>query len=696
MRKVLLILTLVILGFTVHASAQWKSHEIGPLWLSMLQTGARPELIGLGDLLTYPGGDFFTQSRKNMDNQGLWIGVKDWTNKFGQFKTFYVSEGGYLNYDAPELLKKISLRKWVRQYLPLVSVNGSTEQRIVDSAASSSRKTDLAADEMITTKWTTDVGVEITRNSYAFANPAFGHFIIQEFVLKNTGNIDTTPNVELNNQNLTGVYFGFWRAFTPSIDFGHSLLGGEFDDWSRYYGNQPGDTLRGFWEVYDGDNFRKTFNDIGDPYEVTGEFLSPQHVSYGVLHADTDHANEGDNRAQPSTVNFWPRQQVRSHTKGDQEQTLYSDISSGVQSRGSDAKGVANAWDPQVQRPDLLMAFGPYDIPFGKDVRIVLFDAVGSVDRKLAIEYGRQWKNGQFSFQGKSGDQAKDAFIATGRDSLHQSVRRAEWVWKNGLAAVPDGPEAPNLNIKAGPGKVELEWYYGNYGFHSSTPTEPDVDTGIQDFSGYRVYRAEESYTNIYTKIFECGGKTGVPVTNTFTDRNVKRGASYFYYVTAFDDGSQNRCELLKGKSTESSWFSNRNYQFGAIPVEGARNEMDSIYVVPNPYHIQGLAYGGTIAEDWNIEPDIGARIEDRLSFVGLPAKAKIRIFTAHGDLVATLDHPNPYNMRSVAESADEMWFQITDSWQTPKSGVYFFTVDGWNLQGQPLGTATGKFVIIR
>jgi hypothetical protein len=631
-----------------------------------------------------------------MDNQGLWIGVKDWTNKFKEFKPFYVSEGGYLNFDAPDLLKKISSRKWVRQYLPLVSVNDNPEERILDNATSSSYKAGLVADEMITTKWTTDVGVEITRNSYAYANPAFGNFIIQEYILKNTGNVDTSPALELNNQNLTDVYFGFWRSFIPGLDNGHPMAGGEYDDWCHYYGNQPGDSLRGFWAIYDGDNNRKSYNDIGDPSEVTGEFLAPQHVSFGVLHADTDHANESDDRKQPGTVNFWPRQQVHSHTKGDPEQTLYADISSGVQSQGSDAIGVTNAWDPQVQRPDVLMSFGPYNIPFGKDIRIVIFDAIGSINRKLASEYGRLWKNGQLTYKGLTGDQAKNAILATGRDSLNQTVRRTEWTWKNGLAAVPDGPESPNLRIKAGPGKVEIEWYYGNYGYHTTTPTEPDVDTKVQDFSGYRLYRAEEAYTNIYTKIWECGGQTGVPVSNTFTDRNVKRGASYFYYVTAFDDGSQNSCELLKGKSTESSWFSNRNYQFAAVSFEGARSQMDSIYVVPNPYHVQGLEYGGTIAEDWIIEPDIGTRIEDRLSFVGLPAKAKIRIFTAHGNLVATLEHPNPYNLRSVPESSDEMWFQITDSWQTPKSGVYFYTVEGWNLEGQPLGTTTGKFVIIR
>ena len=694
----LCLMILMILLPAMNAWSQWKSHEIGDLWMSMFPVGSRPAYAPIADLMTYPGGDFWQQTRKNCENTGIWIGVKDWTDKFKIFKTFYVSEGGYLNYDAQDILKNISIRKTVRQRLPLVDVNEYREQRILDNRSSSNAvDAKQPSDEMTTTVWTTDVGVEVTRKSYAFANQQHGSYIIQEYIFKNTGNVDAKTNtIELPNQNLQGVYFGFWRAFIPSGDFGHEQLGGEFDDWCHYYGNQPGDTLRGFWYVYDGDNFRKTFDDTGDPSEINGELLSPQHAAYGVLHADTDVNNESDNRAQPATVNFWPRQQVHSHTKGDQDQTLYYDLSSGEQSKGSDAMGVASPWDPQVQRPETLISFGPYDIPFGKDVRIVLFDAVGAINRRQAIELGRQWKNGSLQFQGKTGDQAKNALLATGRDSLHQIVHRAEWTWKNGIAAVPDGPESPSLRLNAGPGKVEIEWYYGNYGTHSTVPPLPDNDTGVQDFSGYRLYRAEEAYTNNYTKIWECGGNTGVPVSNTYTDRNVKRGISYYYYVTAFDDGSQNTSSLSRGKSVESSSYSNRNYQFGAVPFEGAHSDMDSIYVVPNPFHVQGLEYGGTVMEDWNIESDIGARIEDRLSFVGLPAKAIIHIFTSSGDLVAKLEHPNPFNLRSVPESSDEMWFQITDSWQSLKSGVYFYTVEGWNLEGKHLGFAKGKFVVIR
>jgi len=682
--------------FAVSSFAQMKSHEIGNLWVTMFPVGSIPQYAPLQDQMTFPGGDFFLHTRKNMEHVGLWIGVKNWTNKFNQFKPFYVSEGGYLNHEAQDVLEPLKNKKYVRQRLPQVVVNGQTERRILDNRSSSIRKSSLEADEKIITTWATDVGIQVTRTSYAFANPKFGNFIIQEFVFKNTGNVDASSTLELPGQNLEGVYFGFWRVFLPCGDIGHEQMGGERDEWCHYYGNQPGDSLRGFWYVWDGDNQRKVFDDTGDPSEVTGEFLSPQYVSFGVLHADTDYMNEEDDPNQPYTVNYWPGQKVHSHTKSDPDQTLYFDLSSGEQSQGSDVSGYQEPWNPEIQNPQLLISFGPYDIPFGEDVKIVMFEAAGAIDRSLAIEFGKKWKDGTLEWNGLTGDEAKNAILATGKDSLFKSVRLAEWTWQNGIEAVPDGPESPSLRINAGPGKVELEWYYGNYGTHDVTPPNPDFDTGVQDFAGYRLYRAEGSYLNVYTKIWECGGNTGIPVTNKYVDRDVKRGKSYYYFVTAYDDGSQNTCDFCPGKPVESSYFSNRNYQYAAVPFEGARAKLDSVYVVPNPFHAQGLEYGGTFLEDYLIDPNLGARPEDRLYFVGLPAKATIRIFTVHGDLVKTLHHPNPENKLSVPETADEMWFQITDSWQTIKSGVYFYQVEGWDLDGNYLGTATGKFVVIR
>jgi hypothetical protein len=706
-KKFKLIITLLFVMITLYANghSQNRAHHIGRLWQTMFPVGSKPEYSPLITSMCYPGGDFNFGTRKNMEKSGLWIGVKDWTDKApeNRFYSYYVSEGGYMNSEAPEFLEPISNKKKVRQRLPLVIVNNETEQRHMDNRKSSSRSSSLKSDEQIITKWATNVGIQVTRTSYAFANPKHDGYIIQEYEFKNTGNVDASSNIELQGQSLTDVYFGLWRLLTPSRDLGHEEMGGEYDEWCHYYGNQPGDTLRGFWYVYDGNNQRKTFDDTGDPSEISGEFLSPQYVAFGVLHADLSYSDESDNINQPATVDFWPSSQVHSYTKGDPEQTLYFDLSSGNQSRGSDTGDYSDSWDPQIQFPQLLLAFGPYDIPFGQDVKIVIYEAVGAINRRLAIEYGRQYELGSLEWNGLTGEEAKNAIIATGRDSLYQVVRRTEWTWENGIEAIPDGPESPNLRIDSGPGKIELEWYYGNHDpvnfAHSTVPEKPDPDTGIDDFSGYRLYRAEDEFTNIYTKIWECGGNTGIPVTNTYVDRDVGIGQNYYYYVVAYDDGTQNVSSINPGKSVESSHFSNRNFQYPAIPYIHARQEIEKVYVVPNPFHYHGFDYfkEPDIKKTYNYDPIIGGRWADQIKFVNLPDKATIRIFTAHGELVKTLEHPNPqFPALSLDETYDELWLQISDSWQTIKSGIYFFHVEGWNLDGKFLGTSSGKFIVIR
>ncbi len=178
---------------------------------------------------------------------------------------------------------------------------------------------------------------------------------------------------------------------------------------------------------------------------------------------------------------------------------------------------------------------------------------------------------------------------------------------------IPDPPPTPdNFNLITGPGRIELSW--------DSVEDAKDPDTGELDFAGYRVYRAEGKITNLYSKIWECGGNSGIDVQNFYHDEAVERGKFYFYAVTAFDDGTQNTTGLYPGQPLESSVYYNRNYQYAAESIVGAFPTLDSIYVVPNPYHIRGLAFGG----GGNLNPTYYPMPEiiDKISFFGLPYKA--------------------------------------------------------------------------
>jgi len=677
-------LIIILLGVAINISyAQTtaiKSHEIGKLWESMFASGSIPTYAPLADQMTYPGGDFRTMTRKNLVGLGIWIGMTDWKDSIGTYHSRYVSQGGFENNEARSYIKPTSNKKKVRNRLPNVTVNGNLEERFLDTRSSSTRSSTIPADERIESKYNTDVGVQVRMRSFALANQNHNSYIIREYTFTNTGNINYDSAIELPDQNLTGVYFGFQYFMIPGGDRGHAMVR-QNDDWSVYYGDQPGDTLRGIYYLYDGiaDDNHYLGDDIGDPDKTTGEFLSPQYPGFGVLHADTSPTDPTDDRNQPSIVNIKSRTNFKSYDKGSSEIDMYSEMVTPGFPGGTEGKA-QNAYDQFVREPVALLSFGPYDINFGESVTIVLYEVVGSISQKLAVEAGREWIKGTLEYDGKTGDEAKDALIGTGRDSILLYAKRAEYAWSIGLKNLPTPPPAPdNVVIESGPGKVELRW--------DSVADKLDWQTKEPDFAGYRIYRAEGGFTNTYSLLATLEGDS-----THYTDRAVERGKKYYYSITAYDDGSKNTTGVKPGQSLESSRYYNRNFVTGASPFLGASSNMAQVYVVPNPYHVQGLAYGGTVIDDYNDVP----RLEDKLMFVGLPAKATIRVFTMAGDLVATIPHPNPENPNSVAESADEEWYQITENWQNIKSGVYIYYVEGWDLDGNPLGSTIGKFVIIR
>ena len=166
LNRLIVILLVMFTVFSVSSYSQtMKSHEIGRMWQTMFPVGSLPEYAPLQNQLNFPGGDFFLHSRKNMEATGTWIGVKNWTNKFSQFKTYHVSEGGYMNYEATGTLFPKKNKKYARQRLSLVYVNDTAEERITDNRKSSTRKTSLESDEKIVTTWVTDVGIDVERTS---------------------------------------------------------------------------------------------------------------------------------------------------------------------------------------------------------------------------------------------------------------------------------------------------------------------------------------------------------------------------------------------------------------------------------------------------------------------------------------------------------------------------------------------------
>jgi hypothetical protein len=114
------------------------------------------------------------------------------------------------------------------------------------------------------------------------------------------------------------------------------------------------------------------------------------------------------------------------------------------------------------------------------------------------------------------------------------------------------------------------------------------------------------------------------------------------------------------------------------IDEELAKQDMDRIQVVPNPY---------VVANPFEPpNPYSSGRGPRELHFTHLPAKCTIKIFSVRGQLVATLNHDS----QSITDGT-EIWNMLTKDQLDIAFGVYVYHVDAGKL-----GTKVGKFAVIK
>ncbi|MCK4813620.1 MAG: fibronectin, partial [Candidatus Marinimicrobia bacterium] len=321
----------------------------------------------------------------------------------------------------------------------------------------------------------------------------------------------------------------------------------------------------------------------------------------------------------------------------------------------------------------------------GDSIKIVLVEAIGILSWEKRQEIGLNWcQRANFSanslYTGIGGslalpgggsttniDDYKRAWVMTGKDSLFLTFQRAIDNYNDGAGytvAIPPPPPS-RFSVLPGGDRVVLEWEY-------NAETYPT-------FSGYRVYRALQEPDSTYHLIFECGGSTGISVTNTFQDRSAIRGFSYYYYIESYDDGST-------GKELVSSKFHTMTNESASLQ-RPAGTILDDIRVVPNPYNRRArtLQYGETTAD------------KNKINFYGLPPQCDIIIYSERGDLIKTINHTFP--------TGDESWDLTTDTNQLIKTGIYIARIvvteevidEQTGIPLLRLGDATHlKFIVIR
>jgi hypothetical protein len=297
----------------------------------------------------------------------------------------------------------------------------------------------------------------------------------------------------------------------------------------------------------------------------------------------------------------------------------------------------------------------------------VIVYAVGAngISTDLAAAKGLEWRDWYRGLPGATFDNtAKNDLLATGKDSLFQTLDRALYAWNNNLN-IDDPLPAPGLTVTSGPNVIYLEW--------EDMSAVNDPDKGTPDLDHYNVYRKKgEFLVDTYSEINAAGEHlkweliaANIPKTESkYTDANVIRGEAYHYAVTAVDQ-----------QGLESSRYANRS-ELPAFAFAPGEPTAARVRIVPNPYILK--------AGDFNFTGD-----DNKLLFANLPPYCTLRIYTATGDLIQTIDHQTG--------SADASWDQVTEYNQLVASGVYILKIDNArDLNGKSMPGAVEKFVIIR
>lgn len=542
-------------------------------------------------------------------------------------------------------------------------------------------------------------GIRSRVELYAFSNPNHQDYFIWKETRTFTGErllpreIGETPTRDmfLADQSVR-LWWSYTMGFGPTkggerASWGYFLF--ESEDSKENWFRQPSIlapqrdrsdlTVAYFWDdtnsqqppyvvaTSDGGT-REATDTAGDPNRINGALTATQIPGFTILHADRSAHDKRDDPSQPMAA---PRGAIPNQMWGHQGNFAMRDYWAGLTNPWPGPASVSQKGSIRS------LTVGPYDLTMQRadDGTLIQADSftvvyaigVGDVGHHVADSLGRAW------FRGEISDQEKRAFIAMGRDSLFNVLDRANWAWANDLN-VPAPPPPPDIEVTSGPGYNTVAWSYPEARYWL------DSHTGVNDFHSWRVYRKEgarfvnDPADNFQGQLWELVFETTDPNQMSWQDQGVGRGVSYYYAVTAMDDGSQNTFGINPGQRLESSRYANMT-RMPAIPFEAGLDVADQVRVVPNP----ATQAAGQLSFPGN---------PNKILFANLPFQATLSVYTEGGDLVTRMDHHG---------TADKEWHQLNDANQYVASGIYILAVhNARDLDGNRLPDHFVKFVIVR
>jgi len=190
-----------------------------------------------------------------------------------------------------------------------------------------------------------------------------------------------------------------------------------------------------------------------------------------------------------------------------------------------------------------------------------------------------------------------------------------------------------------------------------------------------------DSLFNLNDAIFIVSGDSAGKPATSYRDWRVSWSVSLFEDTTiaAIDQQAPEVGDVFL-VSTQKPFRSGEYFEYTTrapgLSQSGAKDDLDKIAVVPNPY---------VGAASWEPVTNTVGRGERRLYFIHLPNKCTVRIYTISGQLVDILDH------NSTISDGQESWDLVSRDGMNIAYGVYVYHVDAPGI-----GTKIGRFAVIK
>lgn len=595
------------------------------------------------------------------------------------------------------------------------------------------------AEEIITAKWATSVGVTVTRTSRAFSHPDYDDMIIYEYQLEYTGDTDGDPATIEQTADLKDFMALFIYGFAPSM-YGYQR---EYQEWKYEAGIYRGDqnnywdadywlsfnlnlrtNLKEEWAKPEPD--KELFLHNAATGDMGGGLNSPQAPGFCVLYYDTTHLAVIDpNNAARNESEYvrYLRTRLGEYYEIDEHGHLKQPFSnkvstgntrsskmkdyainpdsrwSGVYSEGSttwpeipnyDTRWYGRAaynYRQSVDAGQKHIVFGPYTLKLGDKLEYSLAEVVG-----YGAQSGKRIEGGPAAANG----------------SLVQWNKTPSWDRKviiNGEAWTDSGyvsqygyPDYVNSAVK-NVTQVAQKAFEAYLGHPATEPVWPENDPKDGLYQIPILVPAPiitvENTPKATIKItwsravedFDVERQTGH--LDHFNVYRALRGMGPWEKMTTIAKGAVNDEDMYEFDDEDQSFKIGETRYYAVTSVDEYGNESGKTNITKhdkNVSSVNNLKKVYAVPNPFIVNSGFvggGDEAAEQIGFYRLPAHCTIRIFSYSGQLVETIEHNDP-----VYSTA---WFQVTRNKQDIASGIYFYVVT------TPEGEKTsGKLVIVK